>query len=661
MADLIFPYKILRLCFSLECNFKCTYCTMCCQKDLYRGGEYAAEEVSSDVWVKALKRIKPTRDMVVVPCNAEPAIFKGCADIVNCIPHLEMSLYTNCSTESLQEIKKMKPRDNLQFYVSYHRGQIPLEEFVENGKWLKNNFNVADFHAPEYPPIKKQLLEDKKKMEGLGIDLKADHPFLGWHNGKFHYSYLGEGAWIKKRLASMVHGEPMKTVLCKTSFDHKSYFSQGCTVAPNGDIYTCWRYLYTRDRAGVIGNLFDEEFQFKNEFIECPYYGDCNPCTWHKMIIDKKTGDILDNDITELAGGDTVSACLMVRDEEDNLPACLDSLKYWVDEIIIVDTGSKDRTIEIAKEYGAVVYEQPWEDDFSLHRNYSISKATKDWVFIIDADERVHPKDGPHLKRMLVEHSPDAFAVDILNMYGTPKVVSTRLKSIRLFKRSLGAKYVKRIHNELVVPAGAKIMNIPFRQYHIGYDLSPAAMAKKYERVKGMAKKLTEERPDDETSWYHYARALMTKAGQFDDSAADEIVSSLNKGINAYRGKEGPDKSVHIQTLNLMATVQYVLGNHLEASRYAQMALELKPDYLDAIWVDALANVYGIDANKGEKLIHHYLQEQKAYDFSAILDCIAMEHADEREQAYKVLIEIEQWKKKQALSELSQDAVTTAV
>jgi glycosyltransferase involved in cell wall biosynthesis len=81
-----------------------------------------------------------------------------------------------------------------------------------------------------------------------------------------------------------------------------------------------------------------------------------------------------------------LSACLIVKNEHDLLPRCLDSIREF-DEIIITDTGSTDDTVEIAKKYTDKVYHFKWCDDFSKARNYSLSKVTGDWVLVIDADE----------------------------------------------------------------------------------------------------------------------------------------------------------------------------------------------------------------------------------------------------------------------------------
>ena len=72
------------------------------------------------------------------------------------------------------------------------------------------------------------------------------------------------------------------------------------------------------------------------------------------------------------------------------LARCLDSARDIVDEIIIVDTGSTDRTVEIAESYGARVFNHPWEGSFSKARNYSLKYATCDWILILDADEELN-------------------------------------------------------------------------------------------------------------------------------------------------------------------------------------------------------------------------------------------------------------------------------
>ena len=88
-----------------------------------------------------------------------------------------------------------------------------------------------------------------------------------------------------------------------------------------------------------------------------------------------------------------ISLCMIVKNEEEMLPECLESIDGLVDEIILVDTGSTDRTIEIAQEYGAKIHHFPWINDFSAARNEAVKHATGDYLLILDADERLYEFD----------------------------------------------------------------------------------------------------------------------------------------------------------------------------------------------------------------------------------------------------------------------------
>jgi|WetSurMetagenome_2_1015567.scaffolds.fasta_scaffold00190_21 O-antigen biosynthesis protein len=101
----------------------------------------------------------------------------------------------------------------------------------------------------------------------------------------------------------------------------------------------------------------------------------------------------------------TLSLCMIVKNEEQHLARCLMSAKPVVDEMIVVDTGSTDRTKDIAGAYGARVFDFPWTNDFSEARNFSLSMAAGDWILVLDADEVISPQDYAALER-IVKKSP---------------------------------------------------------------------------------------------------------------------------------------------------------------------------------------------------------------------------------------------------------------
>ena len=102
-----------------------------------------------------------------------------------------------------------------------------------------------------------------------------------------------------------------------------------------------------------------------------------------------------------IEGKTRISLTMIVRDEQENLPACLGSVRGIFDEVVVVDTGSKDRTREIARDFGARVFEFAWIDDFAAARNEALSHATGDYAFWLDADDVVDPPERENLLRLL--------------------------------------------------------------------------------------------------------------------------------------------------------------------------------------------------------------------------------------------------------------------
>ena len=114
----------------------------------------------------------------------------------------------------------------------------------------------------------------------------------------------------------------------------------------------------------------------------------------------------------------TLSLCMITKNEEKNISRCLNSVKEIVDEIIIVDTGSTDNTIEIAKSYGANIYHYDWTNDFSDARNKSLEKATKDWILVLDADEELPYEEGLKLKNVINTSQMEGLFLRLENIIG---------------------------------------------------------------------------------------------------------------------------------------------------------------------------------------------------------------------------------------------------
>ncbi len=110
----------------------------------------------------------------------------------------------------------------------------------------------------------------------------------------------------------------------------------------------------------------------------------------------------------------TISLCMIVKNEEKVLKRCLDSVRDLVDEMIIVDTGSTDRTKEIAASYpGAKIYDFTWVDDFAKARNFAFSKATCDYIYSADADEEINEENRKKFMRLKQVLLPEIEIVQI--------------------------------------------------------------------------------------------------------------------------------------------------------------------------------------------------------------------------------------------------------
>ena len=123
---------------------------------------------------------------------------------------------------------------------------------------------------------------------------------------------------------------------------------------------------------------------------------------------------------------DTISLCMIMKNEAKRLGRCLESVKGLVHEIIIVDTGSTDRSIDIARSYGARVINSTWCDDFALSRNMGLKAASMNWIFILDPDELVSPQDLPRIRELTIHPEIVAYQMTTRNYGDNPMQVDAR-------------------------------------------------------------------------------------------------------------------------------------------------------------------------------------------------------------------------------------------
>ncbi len=143
-----------------------------------------------------------------------------------------------------------------------------------------------------------------------------------------------------------------------------------------------------------------------------------------------------------------ISIAMIVKDEEAMLRACLDSVKEIADELVIVDTGSVDKTIEIAKSYTDKVYSYVWQGDFSAARNFAIERCSCEWILSIDADERIEVRQD-YLRELITNTTKEVFMLPLKNFSGNGDSDYTVIGVLRLFRNLSQYRYIGKIHEQI--------------------------------------------------------------------------------------------------------------------------------------------------------------------------------------------------------------------
>jgi glycosyltransferase involved in cell wall biosynthesis len=296
-----------------------------------------------------------------------------------------------------------------------------------------------------------------------------------------------------------------------------------------------------------------------------------------------------------MKSGKLLSACMMVKDEEANIGRCLNSIKGFVDEIIIVDTGSTDDTINIAKSFGARVYNHPWQSDFSLHRNQSLSYCKTEWAFIIDADEELVFEESSKQLRTRIKTIPHKFPSAALLVKDIQKGLAVmQFNSARFFRRGQ-VKYEEIVHNQPVVK-GKAVFCKGFYLKHYGYDLSPEQKQKKFERTHSLLMKQVELGELKNGFPYFYLCQLHAQNDQ-----PDQAVVWGEKYFEIYDRGEIPDGMFN-KTHYFTMVKQYMrCGEKEKAHAWLMRGHEKMPGDLD---LTAAALEYGLWIGDKDLVIH---------------------------------------------------------
>ena len=264
-----------------------------------------------------------------------------------------------------------------------------------------------------------------------------------------------------------------------------------------------------------------------------------------------------------------VSLTMIVRDEEANLPHCLESVRGLFDEVVVVDTGSLDRTREIARSFGARTLEFAWCDDFAAARNAAMEHATSDYAFWLDADEVIEAVEWEKLRHLLDGLRPGAGVAYTARFRGA-MIPEPGLFQVRLFPRRRDVRWMSPIH-EVIWPAirraGLAVWPGGVSVDHRGYaDL--AVRSRKRQRNERLLRVRLAECPDDPFALWHMGRIAASR-GQW--SGALDLYRRSLAGWPTDLSADAPRGH--------LAQAEWELGNHRAALRACSESLALRPFY----------------------------------------------------------------------------------
>ncbi len=307
-----------------------------------------------------------------------------------------------------------------------------------------------------------------------------------------------------------------------------------------------------------------------------------------------------------------ISLCMIVKNEEDKIERCLASVKDLVDEIVVLDTGSTDKTPDIAKKLGAKVFYSKWKDDFSLARNESISYARYPWIFWLDADDYIKKEDREDFLKFKKTLSKTKYMAFRMPTLSTRKGIFNK-KDVnyltRIFRNHSDIKFEGRIHEQVLFSIArlkGKVGTLDIPIYHTGYE-DPNTLKKKRERNKKLLEKALQDDPKNPIYLTYLGRTYMEEwiDGKGGIKKAEDF---LKKAIMLFPPQEINYLSYAYLNLSL---IYYHARRFEEAIEYAKKAIDINKDIESAYEVWGRSLIYLGKFKESEKV---FLRLEKSID-----------------------------------------------
>lgn len=283
------------------------------------------------------------------------------------------------------------------------------------------------------------------------------------------------------------------------------------------------------------------------------------------------------------------SICMIVKNEENNIERCLKSLKPLVEkgfaELVIVDTGSTDKTIEIAKKYSENIYFHPWRDSFSEARNWSISLGTGEYIFIVDGDDEIKESE---IEKIISEFSKEehkmynTFSMKVKSYLDLKFETSTIITQNHIFKNDGSLYYSGSIHNQPYSALPLKDLDITITHY--GYIMTPELSEKKFNRTVPLLLKELKECIDVQREMY-YRYQLSVSYGMHGD--LDKALEETNFLVNKIKNLEFD--TTYLIYLSNAALIYKGVEYYDEVLEICDLGLDNQSDFIDLLYLKAEA------------------------------------------------------------------------
>jgi Flp pilus assembly protein TadD len=261
-----------------------------------------------------------------------------------------------------------------------------------------------------------------------------------------------------------------------------------------------------------------------------------------------------------------LSVAMIVKDEAQSLPQCLGSIRSIADEIVVCDTGSTDRTIDVAESFGAIVHRIPWLDDFANARNQALARVSGDWILHLDADEALDPAGAASLRALVDDDGDGADAIELTLANYCNDIRAWRWRPVspgnpmargfagcipvpllRLFRNGRGFEYREPVHEnitESVVEREGIVKTERVVIHHYGYACEPDRARFKARLYLEIARGKPRQRPNDPKAWQDLAEQALA-AG-----LADEAEAAARQAVKLAPGNIVPATSLANLLLN---------------------------------------------------------------------------------------------------------------